>query len=54
MKRGYTYAEAMEYVGVKRRKFDEDWKPRLTPIQQGTSQTATRLHAQCSTCKSIA
>ena len=37
MKRGLSYAEAMEYVGVKRRTFDATWRPRLCALQQGTS-----------------
>ena len=37
MRRGFTYDEAMEYVGVKRRNFDEKWKPRLRSMKQGTS-----------------
>lgn len=36
-KRGLTCAEAMVYVGVKRRTFDELWRPRLTAVPQGTS-----------------
>ncbi len=35
--RGLTYAEAMAYVGVKRRTFDEVWRPRLVAIPQGSS-----------------
>jgi hypothetical protein len=37
MKRGMSYAEAMAYVGVKRRTFDAAWRPRLNPVHQGTS-----------------
>jgi len=37
LKRGLTYAEAMAYVGVKRRTFDEVWRPRLVAIRQGSS-----------------
>lgn len=37
MKRGLSYAEAMDYVGVKRRTFDAMWRPRLCALQQGTS-----------------
>jgi hypothetical protein len=37
MKRGMSYAEAMAYVGVKRRTFDAAWRPRLNAIHQGTS-----------------
>jgi len=36
MKRGLTYAEAMAYVGVKRRTFDAAWRPRLRALHQGT------------------
>ena len=35
MKRGLTYAEALEYTGVKRRTFDELWRPRLVAMPQG-------------------
>ncbi len=35
MKRGLTYAEALEYTGVKRRTFDEQWRPRLVAMPQG-------------------
>jgi hypothetical protein len=37
MKRGLNYAEAMAYVGVKRRTFDATWRPRLSTLHQGTS-----------------
>jgi hypothetical protein len=37
MKRGLSYAEAMAYVGVKRRTFDTTWRPRLSALHQGTS-----------------
>lgn len=37
MKRGLTYAEARDYVGVKRRTFDHQWRPRLTALHQGTT-----------------
>jgi hypothetical protein len=37
MKRGLTYLEAMDYVGVKRRTFDVQWRPHLVAIPQGTS-----------------
>jgi hypothetical protein len=37
MKRGYTYAQAMAYAGVKRRTFDTKWRPRLVAIKQGSS-----------------
>jgi len=30
-KRGYTYAEAMAYLGLKRRAFDTHIRPRLPP-----------------------
>jgi hypothetical protein len=36
MKRGYNYAQAIEYVGVKRRTFDRLWRPRLNAFHQGT------------------
>jgi hypothetical protein len=36
-KRGFTCEQAMNYVGVKRRTFDEFWRPRLIAIHQGTS-----------------
>ena len=35
MKRGLTYAEALEYTGVKRRTFDEVWRPQLVAMRQG-------------------
>lgn len=41
--RGLTYAEAMAYVGVKRRTFDEVWRPRLVAIPQGSSLIFDRL-----------
>jgi hypothetical protein len=37
LKRGLSYAEAMAYVGVKRRTFDEVWRPHLVAVPQGTS-----------------
>lgn len=37
MKRGLSYAEAMAYVGVKRRTFDQVWRPRLVAMPSGTS-----------------
>ena len=37
MKRGLTYAEARDYVGVKRRTFDHQWRPLLTALHQGTT-----------------
>ena len=36
-KRGLSYAEAINYVGVKRRTFDSKWRPRLVAMNQGTS-----------------
>lgn len=39
MKRGYSYAEAIEYSGVKRRTFDELWRPRLQPMRMGATRT---------------
>jgi hypothetical protein len=36
MKRGLTYAEALSYVGVRRRTFDEQWRPHLVAIPQGS------------------
>lgn len=36
LKRGLTHAEAIEYVGVKRRTFDEVWRPRLVAMRQGS------------------
>ncbi|XXQ55655.1 hypothetical protein ACA040_004373 [Xenophilus aerolatus] len=36
MNRGLSYAEAMKYVGVKRRTFDEEWRPHLTAMRQGS------------------
>src|SRR4051812_16480975 len=37
LKRGLSYAEAMAYVGVKRRTFDEVWRPQLVALPSGTS-----------------
>ena len=34
--RGLTHAQAVEYCGVKRRTFDEVWRPRLRAIRQGS------------------
>jgi hypothetical protein len=34
-KRGLTLGQAMEYIGVKRRTFDSQWRPRLVAIPQG-------------------
>ena len=33
LKRGLTLQEAMEYVGVKRRTFDEVWRPQLVGMR---------------------
>src|SRR4051812_28081086 len=35
MKRGLTYMEAIDYVGVKRRTFDQRWRPHLVAMPQG-------------------
>lgn len=35
-KRGLSHAEAIAYVGVKRRTFDEIWRPQLTAMRQGS------------------
>lgn len=35
MKRGMSCQEAMDYVGVKRRTFDELWRPNLVALKQG-------------------
>lgn len=35
MKRGMTYQEALDYVGVKRKTFDELWRPNLVAMRQG-------------------
>jgi hypothetical protein len=35
-KRGFSYAEAIAYVGVGRRTFDERWRPHLVAIPQGS------------------
>jgi len=43
MNRGLTHTEAMKYVGVKRRTFDEDWRPRLKPMRQGICLIFDRL-----------
>lgn len=43
MKRGLTHAEAIEYVGVKRRTFDEMWRPKLNPMRQGSCLIFDRL-----------
>lgn len=42
-KRGYTYAEAMAYLGIKRRAFDTHIRPRLPPPTPcGTSRVYER------------
>jgi len=43
MKRGLCYAEALTYVGVRRRTFDQRWRPMLTPVRQGTLLIFDRL-----------
>ncbi|URI07967.1 hypothetical protein MW290_05125 [Aquincola tertiaricarbonis] len=43
LKRGLNYAEAMVYVGVKRKTFDARWRPRLTTMSQGSSLIFDRL-----------
>ena len=35
--RGLTHAEAMAYVGVKRRTFETVWRPRLVVMRQGVT-----------------
>lgn len=35
-KRGFTHAEAIAYVGVKRRTFDDQWRPRLVAMRRGS------------------
>ncbi|MDI9234357.1 hypothetical protein [Limnohabitans lacus] len=42
-KRGLTHAEAMAYVGVKRRTFDEVWRPKLVGMRQGACMVFDRL-----------
>ena len=37
MNRGLTYANAIAYIGVKRRTFDAHSRPRLTALPQGTA-----------------
>src|SRR2546430_344099 len=37
MKRGLTCLEAIDYVGVKRRTFDTQWRPNLVAMSQATS-----------------
>lgn len=34
-KRGLNYQEAMTYTGVKRKTFDEVWRPKLVGMRQG-------------------
>jgi len=34
--RGLTHAQAIEYTGVKRRTFDQVWRPRLNAMRQGS------------------
>lgn len=41
--RGLTYAQAIAYVGVKRRTFDEKWRPHLVPMPQGSSLIFDRV-----------
>jgi hypothetical protein len=42
-KRGYTYAEAMNYLGLKRKAFEKHIRPRLPPpIPCGTSRVFER------------
>jgi hypothetical protein len=41
--RGLNINEAMTYVGVKRRTFDEKWMPRLTTFNNGTSKIIDRV-----------
>lgn len=43
LKRGLTHQEAMEYVGVKRRTFDEVWRPQLVAMRQGACVVFDRL-----------
>ena len=43
MKRGFTYSEAVEYAGVKRRTFDARWRPHLNAMHQGTCVIFDRL-----------
>jgi hypothetical protein len=46
-KRGLNYREAMAYVGVKRRTFDEVWRPYLNPFRQGSSLIFDRQELDC-------
>lgn len=42
-KRGYAYAEAMNYLGLKRKAFEKHIRPRLPPpIPCGTSRVFER------------
>lgn len=42
-KRGYTYAEAMNYLGLKRKAFEKHIRPRLpAPTPCGTSRVFER------------
>jgi hypothetical protein len=41
--RGLSYKEAIAYVGVKRRTFDEKWRPRLVAMPQGSSLIFDRV-----------
>jgi hypothetical protein len=43
LKRGLTLQEAMEYVGVKRRTFDEVWRPQLVGMRQGACVIFDRM-----------
>lgn len=43
LKRGLTHQESMEYVGVKRRTFDELWRPKLVAMRQGSSLVFDRV-----------
>jgi hypothetical protein len=36
VKRGLTHAEAIAYVGIKRRTFDEEWRPKLVAMRHGS------------------
>ena len=41
-KRGLNRQEAMAYVGVKRRTFDEVWRPQLVAMRQGACMVFDR------------
>ena len=43
LKRGLTHQESMEYVGVKRRTFDEVWRPKLVAMRHGASLVFDRI-----------